>query len=156
MENITRLSHQFKVSGKEVEIAALGADIIPERYVRNVKSYTSRDQVALLTSTVSVVGLGVLGGGVTEILARSGVGNLNLIDGDTFVVNRKIGGTNKIRLSNYDAPEKYQYGGRRATNRLRGFIGGKKVSISPVGRSYDRVVAKVTQNRRNISKRMRR
>ena len=37
-----------------------------------------------MKSTVSVVGLGGLGGGVTEILARSGVGTLRLIDGDRF------------------------------------------------------------------------
>lgn len=77
-----------------------------------------------------------------------------VIDGDTFVVNRKIGNTNKVRLAGYNAPEKHQFGGKTATNRLRGLIGGKQVSVSPVGRSYGRVVAKVTQNRRNISKRM--
>ena len=87
VENVIRLSHQFKVSGKEIEIAALEADIIPERYARNMKAYTLEDQAALLRSTVSVVGLGGLGGGVTEILARSGVGTLYLIDGDTFEDN---------------------------------------------------------------------
>ena len=84
VENVIRLSHLFKVSGKEIELAALEADIVPERYVRNMKAYTLKDQAALLRSTVSVVGLGGLGGGVTEILARSGVGSLNLVDGDTF------------------------------------------------------------------------
>ena len=87
VENVIRLSHQFKVSGKEVELAALKADIIPERYARNMKAYTLEDQATLLRSTVSVVGLGGLGGGVTEILARSGVGTLILIDGDTFEDN---------------------------------------------------------------------
>ena len=87
VENVIRLSQQFKVSGKEIELAALEADIIPERYARNMKAYTLEDQAALLRSTVSVVGLGGLGGGVTEILARSGVGTLNLIDGDTFEDN---------------------------------------------------------------------
>ena len=47
-----------------------------------------------------------------------------IIDGDTFVVNRKIGDTNKVRLTNVDAPERYQFGGRKATNTLRGLIGG--------------------------------
>ena len=46
-----------------------------------------------------------------------------IIDGDTFVVNRKIGSTNKVRLANVDAPERYQFGGRKATNTLRGLIG---------------------------------
>ena len=84
VEHVIRLSRQFEVSGKEIELAALEADIIPERYARNMKAYTLEDQAALLRSMVSVVGLGGLGGGVTEILARSGVGSLNLIDGDIF------------------------------------------------------------------------
>lgn len=84
VKNVIRLSQQFKVTGKEVELAALEADIVPERYVRNMKSYTIEDQAVLLKSTVSVVGLGGLGGGVTEILARSGVGTLKLVDGDSF------------------------------------------------------------------------
>ena len=31
-----------------------------------------------------------------------------IIDGDTFVVSRKIGNTNVVRLANVNAPEKYQ------------------------------------------------
>ena len=77
-----------------------------------------------------------------------------IIDGDTFIVNRKIKGTNKIRLAGYNAPEKHQFGGTKATNRLRGLIGGKPITIIPRGRSYDRVVADVRVNRRNVSKRM--
>ena len=87
VENVIRLSHKFKVPGKQIELAALAAEIVPERYVRNLKSYTIEDQATLLRSKVSIVGLGGLGGGVTEILARSGVGTLNLIDGDTFEDN---------------------------------------------------------------------
>ncbi|MBW2429549.1 MAG: HesA/MoeB/ThiF family protein [Deltaproteobacteria bacterium] len=87
VKNVIRLSHQFKVSGKQIELAALEADIVPERYARNMKSYTIEDQAVLLRSTVSVVGLGGLGGGVTEILARSGVGTLKLVDGDIFEDN---------------------------------------------------------------------
>ena len=58
-----------------------------------------------------------------------------VIDGDTFVVNRKIGNTNFVRLAGVNAPEKYQFGGREATNRLRGLIGGETVSIIPKGMS---------------------
>lgn len=78
-----------------------------------------------------------------------------IIDGDTFAVKRRIGNTNKIRLANVNAPERGSKGGKTATSALKRLIGGRKVSITPVGRSYDRVVAKVTQNRRNINKRMR-
>lgn len=78
-----------------------------------------------------------------------------VIDGDTFIVNRKINGTNKIRLANVDAPERYQFGGKSATGTLRHLIGGQTVSIIPVGRSYDRVVANVRVDRSLVNKRMR-
>ena len=84
VEHVVRISEQFEVPGKDVEISALEAGIVPERYARNMKSYTLDEQIALLKSTVGVVGLGGLGGGVTEILARSGVGTLHLMDGDSF------------------------------------------------------------------------
>ena len=77
-----------------------------------------------------------------------------VIDGDTFVVNRKIGNTNRIRLARVNAPEKYQYGGKRATNKLRGLIGGKTVTIIPVGRSYGRIIAKVRHRRKSANKRL--
>lgn len=78
-----------------------------------------------------------------------------VIDGDTFVVSRKIGNTNVIRLAGLNAPEKHQFGGRKATNRLRGLIGGKTVTIVPVGRSYNRIVADVRRKRKSVKKRLR-
>jgi len=39
--------------------------------------------------------------------------------------------------------------------RLRGLIGGKTVTIVPVGTSYNRVVANVRSNRKGINKRLR-
>ena len=79
-----------------------------------------------------------------------------IIDGDTFVVNRKIGNTNRIRLAGVRAPEKYQSGGRTATDKLRKLIGGKTVTITPVGRSYGRIVAQVRHRRKSVNKRLRR
>ncbi len=79
---------------------------------------------------------------------------VKVIDGDTFVVSRKIGGTNRIRLANVNAPERTQFGGRRATSRLRGLIRGRTVTIVPVGRSYNRVVAKVSHRRRRVNRRL--
>ncbi|MFH1637673.1 MAG: thermonuclease family protein, partial [Candidatus Woesearchaeota archaeon] len=64
-----------------------------------------------------------------------------VIDGDTFIVSRKIGNTNRVRLAGVNAPERYQPGGKKATDRLRRLIGGKTVTIVPVGKSYGRVVA---------------
>jgi len=78
---------------REVEIQALEQDIIPERYCRNQTSLTNKDQIKLLRAHVAVIGLGGLGGTVTEILARIGVGKLTLVDGDCFDesnLNRQI------------------------------------------------------------------
>lgn len=83
-EHVTHLSKRFKVNGQHIEIAALERNIVPERYVRNMKMFSTKDQSALLKSRVSVVGLGGLGGALIEMLARVGIGNLNLIDGDIF------------------------------------------------------------------------
>jgi molybdopterin/thiamine biosynthesis adenylyltransferase len=84
VDTILNISKKFSVSGHEIEILALEHGIVPERYARNMKTFSLQDQTALLKSRVSVVGLGGLGGVVTEILARAGVGRLNLIDGDKF------------------------------------------------------------------------
>ena len=77
-----------------------------------------------------------------------------IIDGDTFIVSRKIGNTNRIRLAGVDAPERYQFGGKKAMNRLRGLIGGKTVTIVPVGRSFNRIVANIRKNRKSVNKRL--
>ena len=77
----------------EVECAALYENILPERYSRNQKSLTNTDQLKLLQSRVAIIGLGGLGGTVTEILARIGIGSLTLVDGDYFDesnLNRQI------------------------------------------------------------------
>ncbi|MDF1592547.1 MAG: HesA/MoeB/ThiF family protein [Desulfobacterales bacterium] len=84
VEAVALLAGKYNISGHRVEIEALQAGIVPERYARNLRTFSLQDQAVLLQSRVSVVGLGGLGGGVTEILARIGVGNLNLMDGDTF------------------------------------------------------------------------
>lgn len=81
---IIRLANQKKISGCKVEIAALEQEIIPERYLRNLRSLSLVDQIKLLASTVCIVGLGGLGGLVTETLARMGIGRMHLIDGDQF------------------------------------------------------------------------
>lgn len=83
-DSVLQISEKRNISPVQVEIAALEIEIIPERYVRNMRSFSSQDQAKLLRSTVSVIGLGGLGGGVTEILARIGVGSLILVDGEVF------------------------------------------------------------------------
>ena len=77
-----------------------------------------------------------------------------VIDGDTFVVNRKINGTNYVRLADVDAPEKYARGGKTATNTLKGMIAGRTITVNPVGRSYNRVVANVSYHRKSINRKL--
>ena len=79
-----RLAEESGYSHNDIQIMALKLDIVPERYARNQKSLGCREQVRLLESAVLIVGLGGLGGCVTEILARIGVGELILVDGDVF------------------------------------------------------------------------
>jgi len=83
-EAVKNLSLIFGISGREIEIVSLENDIMPERYAQNQKAYSVQEQIRLLQSRVTVVGLGGLGGVVVEILAREGVGTLRLIDGDSF------------------------------------------------------------------------
>ncbi len=90
---IRRLSKRHHIPGRHVEIAALETGVVPERYSRNMKTFSFGDQRRLLESRVGVVGLGGLGGGVVEILARIGVGTLDIVDGDSFAegnLNRQL------------------------------------------------------------------
>lgn len=99
INNIAEISRKAGISCREVEIASLESEIIPERYIRNMKSFSAADQAALLRSKACIVGLGGLGGTVTEILARTGIGTLNLIDGDVFEesnLNRQYLCTEKV------------------------------------------------------------
>ena len=84
VRQIQELAQQAGMSGREIERAALENGFVPERYARNMRTFSLADQAALLKSHAGVVGLGGLGGTVTEILARMGVGCLTLIDGDRF------------------------------------------------------------------------
>ncbi|BBO79221.1 thiazole biosynthesis protein ThiF [Desulfosarcina widdelii] len=79
-----RLAREMGVSGWQVEVRALERKILPDRYLRNRKSLSMEDQIRLLKAHVCIVGLGGLGGLVTESLARMGVGRLKLVDGDVF------------------------------------------------------------------------
>ena len=91
-----RLADEFQTTTHQVELAALGAHVMPERYLRNLGTAGWDGQLRLLRSTVAVVGAGGLGGWIIEGLARMGVGRLILIDGDIFQdnnLNRQLGCT---------------------------------------------------------------
>ncbi|MFB0547151.1 MAG: ThiF family adenylyltransferase [Anaerolineae bacterium] len=99
LDRLQALAHEFDLSLREVELAALEARILPRRYLRSFGTVGWEGQIKLLNSTVTVVGLGGLGGNVVEGLARMGVGRLILIDGDVFVdhnLNRQILSTEAI------------------------------------------------------------
>jgi molybdopterin/thiamine biosynthesis adenylyltransferase len=99
---ISALAETHRMSEREIEIIALKDHIVPDRYIRNLHSLTTVNQRKLLESHVAIVGLGGLGGTVAETLARIGVGNLTLIDGDVFDesnLNRQLLSTQKNLLS---------------------------------------------------------
>ena len=110
VKQIINLSRASGASGREIEIMALEHGVVPERYVRNMKTFSPQDQVALLKAQVSIVGLGGLGGTVVEILSRLGIGTLNVIDGDTFEesnLNRQFLSTPRMMAkSKADAAER--------------------------------------------------
>ena len=66
-----------------------------------------------------------------------------VIDGDTFKVSRRVGGSHYIRVAGIDTPEKGQRGYASAKSRLSSKINGRTIAIKPVGKSYGRTVAKV-------------
>ncbi|MBF0236039.1 MAG: HesA/MoeB/ThiF family protein [Desulfamplus sp.] len=70
-----------------------------ERYIRNLDTLNSEEQLVLGDARVCIAGLGGLGGGVAEMLARIGVGYLYLVDGDIFSMsnlNRQLFSTEKL------------------------------------------------------------
>jgi molybdopterin/thiamine biosynthesis adenylyltransferase len=81
---VKKIADKKKILGKEVEIAALEKGVVPERYQRNMGTVGIEGQIKLLHSKVVIAGAGGLGGTVTELLARMGVGHLIIVDGDSF------------------------------------------------------------------------
>lgn len=72
-----------------------------------------------------------------------------IVDGDTLVVSSPISGSKYIRLAGVNTPEKRQRGYQTAKANLMSRIGGKKVWVTPVGRSYGRIVARVRKVRKD-------
>lgn len=71
---------------------------MPDRYARNKELISEAEQQKLKSFTAAVVGLGGLGGHISEQLARLGIGNLILIDGDKIDesnLNRQLFATEK-------------------------------------------------------------
>ena len=72
------------LSKRDVEIAALEAEVIPQRYLRNIGSLEISGQKRLLQAKALLVGAGGLGGTIAQLLARMGLGILVIADGDSF------------------------------------------------------------------------
>lgn len=84
LQNTFEAMEHFSCTFREVEAIALKNGITPLRYKRNQKTITQEEQYTLFQSTVLIIGCGGLGGFISEILTRIGVGNLILCDGDVF------------------------------------------------------------------------
>jgi len=84
---VQEIADEMALSRRDVEIAALRERVLPERYARNLGSVGWEGQMALLQSTVGVIGVGGLGGWIVEGLARMGIGHMILIDSDVFEEN---------------------------------------------------------------------
>jgi len=78
------LAASFPATRREVEIAALEAEVVPRRYLRNMGSLGIQGQIRLLQATALLIGAGGLGGTVAQLLARMGVGKMIIADGDSF------------------------------------------------------------------------
>jgi molybdopterin-synthase adenylyltransferase len=104
---VIHLAGEAGVTGRVVELQALRRHILPDRYLRNRRTFSEADQIRLLESAVCIVGLGGLGGTVTETLARMGIGRFCLVDGDVFEahnLNRQLfSGVDCIGMPKADA-----------------------------------------------------
>jgi molybdopterin/thiamine biosynthesis adenylyltransferase len=72
------------ISLRQAMILCLEKGIWPERFRSNRGSLTAREQAKIVDSKVAVLGAGGLGGYVVTLLARLGVGELAICDGDVF------------------------------------------------------------------------
>jgi len=77
-------AEQFKLTLADIELHALQAGLLPKRYERNCNAITVDDQLKLFSAKITVIGCGGLGGYIIEELARLGIGNMTLVDPDTF------------------------------------------------------------------------
>lgn len=69
---------------RKVELWACEKGICPTRYERSLGTLGLEGQARLLASRAAVIGCGGLGGWIVEILARAGVGEIVVVDGDVF------------------------------------------------------------------------
>ena len=73
------------ISPRNAQIEALQCKIIPLRYAKNFRALTLAEQTKLCESRVLICGCGGIGGVLINLLARTGVGTLRLVDGSVFI-----------------------------------------------------------------------
>ncbi|MBU4173474.1 MAG: HesA/MoeB/ThiF family protein [Actinobacteria bacterium] len=121
---VRELASEFNSSTAAVSVHALENGFVPERYLKNAGTIGLEGQAALLGSTVLVVGAGGIGGHVVELLARLGVGRIDVADPDVFDetnLNRQVfAGEDVLGLPKVDV----------ARDRVRAI--NSDVSISPI------------------------
>ena len=81
---IRKISRELGLDLNCVERAVFSHGAVPERYARNLISFSAEEQRRLFFSKVAMVGIGGLGGHLLESLARAGVGHITACDGDSF------------------------------------------------------------------------
>lgn len=101
------ISRKFGLDRNLVEGVIFKNKAVPERYTRNLITFSAEEQRVLFSSKAAVVGLGGLGGHLLEALARAGVGAINACDGDSFEpsnLNRQLLATeNSLGLKKSEA-----------------------------------------------------
>lgn len=86
-------ARQNRLDPAGAQLRALREEIMPLRYLKNLWGLQLAEQTRLCGSRVVVCGCGGLGGIVIQLLARAGVGQLRLVDGDVFCttnLNRQL------------------------------------------------------------------
>lgn len=86
-------AERFTLTLPQTEEAILRLELLPARYQRNRRMFTTGQQLQIFLSRVAVIGCGGLGGYIIEELARLGVGTIIAIDPDIFVehnLNRQL------------------------------------------------------------------
>ncbi|MCX8026604.1 MAG: HesA/MoeB/ThiF family protein [Thermodesulfovibrionales bacterium] len=79
-----RCAEIFNVSLKDIRETVFNLGIMPMCYLRNMNTISVQEQHGLFKSSVAVIGCGGLGGYIVSHLARLGVGNIKIVDGDVF------------------------------------------------------------------------
>ena len=84
MQQVERISAETSICLRKVEWLAIKKGVAPQRYLRNLGTFSYAGQLKLLESTVVLVGLGGLGGQLLEQLGRVGIGEIIAVDPDVF------------------------------------------------------------------------